>query len=254
LNLETQPLKVQRFAIQNVEPKMFRPAPRSSFSFRAFAAALLAFAMLAALPAQAESAHRPRRESNANRKARIARNIEQTYTHQWEIAGGGGYLRFSPGQYLQKNSEITFWMDGTYYFNQKLGLTAEVRGAFGNAKVGNTIYNIPNPQISQYPFLFGPTYRFYRREKYAISGFALAGTAIGKFDSGSKGISSANLGLWPSTNAAFAISAGANLDLNLYPNIAFRIAPSYLGTTFGSNFQNNLGFEMGIVYRFGQQK
>ncbi len=30
-----------------------------------------------------------------------------------------------------------------------------------------------------------------------------------------------------------AFSVGGNLDLNLYPNLAFRIAPSYLGTTFG---------------------
>ena len=39
-----------------------------------------------------------------------------------------------------------------------------------------------------------------------------------------------------------------------YPNIAFRIAPSYLGTTYGSKIQNSLGFEMGIVYRFGHQR
>ena len=145
-------------------------------------------------------------------------------------------------------------MDSTYFLNQKLGITAEIRGGFGNAKVGNTIYNIPNPQISQYPYMGGVTYRFYRKEKYAISAFALGGAAIGKFDSGSKGIPAANLGLWPDTNAAPAFSLGGNLDLNLYPNIAFRIAPSYLGTTFGGTLQNNVGFEAGIVYRFGHQK
>jgi hypothetical protein len=251
LNLETQRLEPKRFALQNVEPKMPYPARRS---LRLVAVALLAFAILATLPAHAQSTRRPRRESNANRKARIARNIQQTYSHAWEIAGGGGYLRFRSGEDLQKNSEITFWMDGTYFLNPKLGITGEIRGAYGNAKVGNTIYNIPNPQISQYPYMGGVTYRFYRKEKYAISAFALGGAAIGKFDSGSKGIPAANLGLWPDTNAAPAFSLGGNLDLNLYPNIAFRIAPSYLGTTYGSTIQNNMGFEMGIVYRFGHQK
>jgi hypothetical protein len=252
LNLETKPLALQPFALPNVEPKMLRPARRSRLI--AIAAALLAFAMLAALPAHAQSTRRPRRESNANRKARIARNIEQTYTHRWEIGGGGGYLRFRPGQTLQKNSEIAFWMNSTYFLNQKLGITGEIRGGFGNAKVGNTIFNIPNPQISEYPYMGGATYRLYRKEKYSISAFALGGAAIGKFDSGTKAIPGAQLGLWPSTDARPAFSIGGNLDLNLYPNIAFRVAPSYTGTTFGGTLQNNVGFEMGIVYRFGHQK
>lgn len=196
---------------------------------------------------------RPRRESNANRQARIARTIEDTYTHRWEFAGGGGFLRFRSGQTLQKNSEIAFFFDGTYYLNQKLGLTGEIRGAYGNAKIGNTPYNIPNPQISEYPYLFGPTYRVYAREKYVVSGFALGGAAIGKFDSDTKGISAPTLGLWPSTTARPAFSLGANVDLNLYPNFAFRVAPNYTATTFGGSLQNNFGFNMGIVYRFGRQ-
>jgi hypothetical protein len=197
-----------------------------------------------------------RRETNANRKARIARQISDTYTHRWEVGGGGGWLRFRSGEYTQKNSEIAFWMDANYYLNQKLGLTAEIRGAYGNAKVPN--YNLANtvinPQISEYPFLAGPTYRLYRQQRYAVSVFALGGTAIGKFDGDSKGFTATQLGFWPSTNAAPAISVGGNLDINIYPNLAFRIAPSYLGTGFGGSWQNNAGFEMGLVVRFGRQK
>jgi hypothetical protein len=210
--------------------------------------------MLAASSGQAQSTRSTGHESNANRRARIARAVEETYTHRWEVGGGGGYLRFRSGQYLQKNSEISFWMNTTYYLNQKLGITGELRGSYGNAKVGNTIYNIPNPQISEYPFMVGPTYRLRLRQKTAISVFALGGTAIGKFDGDTKGIPAANLGLWPSTNARPAFSVGANLDLNVYPNLAFRIAPSYLGTTYGGSLQNNAGFDMGLIYRFGRQK
>jgi hypothetical protein len=220
-------------------------------------AAFILTAAFAASPAIAQAPRRTGHETNASRQARIAKQIQETYTHRWEVAGGGGYLRFRSGQYTQKNSEITFWLDTTYYLNEKLGVTGELRGAYGNAKTpsGNLYANyVGNPQISEYPFMAGPTYRFILHQKYALSGFALGGTAIGKFDGASKGISAQTLGFWPSTNAAPAFSVGANLDLNLYPNLAFRIAPSYLGTGFGSSLQSNMGFEMGIVYRFGRQK
>jgi hypothetical protein len=216
---------------------------------------LLAALAALALPASAQTqTSRRDRETSAVRKARIQKALEETYTHRWEVGGGGGYIRFRSGEYLQKNSEIAFWSSATYFFNPKLGLTGEVRGGYGNAKVGNTVYNIKNPQISEYPFLAGPTYRVYSKIKLSASVFALGGTAIGKFDGGAKGYTAAELGLWPDTLARPAFSLGGNLDYNLYPNFAFRIAPSYLGTTFGGSYQSNVGFEAGLVYRFGHQK
>jgi hypothetical protein len=215
---------------------------------------LVAAVLLLAVPPASAQERRPRHETNANRQARIARTIAETYAHRWEFGGGGGFLRFRSGQNLQRNSEIAFWFDGTYFLNPKLGLTGEIRGAYGNAKVGNTLYNISNPQISEYPYLFGPTYRVYRKEHYVVSGFALGGAAIGKFDSDTKGLPAADLGLWPSTSARPAFSVGGNLDINLYPNIAFRIAPAYDATTFGGSLQSNFGINLGLVYRFGSQK
>ena len=47
---------------------------------------------------------------------------------------------------------------------------------------------------------------------------------------------------------------GANLDYNFYPNLAARVTPIYLGTTFGGTVQNNLGVNIGLVYRFGRIK
>jgi len=216
---------------------------------------VIAFAVLTGSTGQAQQTKR--HETNANRRARIQRQIADTYTHRWEVGGGGGWLRFRSGEYTQKNSEIAFWMDTTYYLNQKLGLTGELRGAYGNAKVPNLnqfATLVGSPQISEYPFMAGPTYRLYRQQRYAVSVFALGGTAIGKFDGDSKGISATNLGFWPSTSARPAFSVGANLDLNVYPNLAFRIAPSYLGTGYGGSWQNNAGFNMGLVIRFGRQK
>ena len=201
--------------------------------------------------AGAQETRTRRRESNGNRKARIARTIEQTYGYQYEAAGGGGYERYRSGQYLQQNNEVTFWASTQYRLNDQYGLLGEVRGAYGKAKIGNTVFNIPNPQISQYNFMVGPSYRLLKREKFGITGFVEGGVVLGKFGDGAKGLTATDVGLWPGDYAA-SFSAGANFDYNFYPNLAFRVTPTYLGTTFGSTVQNSKGLNLGFVYRFGK--
>jgi len=235
-----------------VAPKTLSAVSASTRAIRtaAIAASLALVALAITLPAQAQSARRIRRESNQNRKNRIQRTIDETYSHRWEAGGGGGYLRFQSGKSLQQNSEIAFWANTTYFLSRKLGVTGDIHGAFGNAKVGNNPYIQFDPQISQYAFMAGPQYRFIMKEKYEVSGFVEGGAAIGKFDQGSKGFTSAELGLWPSsTTGAFA--AGVNIDYNFYPNLAVRFTPMYLGTTFGSTIQNSKGINVGLMYRFG---
>ena len=230
-------------------------------------AAVMASGVVAA---QGQVTRRTRRESSANRKARIARTTAETYNHRFEVAGGGGFIRFKPGSILQKNNEVTFFMSGTYYLNPKLGIIGEVRGLYGNAKLGNNtsvdgqtpIFLSFNPQISEYPFMGGVAYRVYAKEKLAVAVTGEGGAVLGKFDGDTKGFTSANFGLWQSrTKPAFSI--GANFDYNLYPNLAFRIEPTYiatffkldpLDTTHGSpgSIQNNFGVNLGIVYRFGK--
>jgi hypothetical protein len=202
--------------------------------------------------AEAQIRRPARRENSANRKARIQRTVEDTYSHRWEVAGGGGYLRWRSGEFLQKNNEVTFFMNTTYFLNPKLGITGDVRGAYGRAKIGNTVFDLPNPQISEYAFLAGPTYRLYSQQKTTLSVYAQGGTALGKFGGGSKGIKDVDLGLWPSSDARAAFSVGANFDYNLSPALAVRINPNYLGTTFGGTLQNSAGINFGIAYRFGR--
>lgn len=226
--------------------------------------ALTALAALGALtlPAAAQNAHHARRESTANRKARIARTVEDTYSHRWEAGGGGGYLRFRSGPNQQQDNQVTFWASTLYAINPKLGVIGDVRGSYGHAKLGNPLPcgGAPgtcvlgfNPQISQYNFMAGPSYRFVRKEKFSISGFAEGGMGLGKFDGDSKGLNAADIGVWTGNYAA-SFSAGANLDYNLYPNLAFRLTPNYLGTLYGGTLQNSKGVNLGIVYRFGRIK
>jgi hypothetical protein len=223
--------------------------------FRMATVAVLVFAVffLGMVSAAAQSQRRQRRESTANRKARIARTIAETYGHTWEAAGGGGYLRFRSGQYLQQNNEVTFWASTRYNVGPKLGVLGEVRGAYGKAKIGNTIYDIANPQISEYAFMAGPSYRFIKAEKFGVSGFAEGGLGLGKFAGGSKGFSAADIGVWTGDYGA-AFTAGLNLDYNFDPSLSVRVTPNYLGTTFGGTLQNSKGFNIGVVYRFGKNK
>ena len=221
---------------------------------RYVAAGLLVLALgVAAVPSEAQLVRRTKRESSANRKARIQKAVDDTYTHKWEVFGGGGYLRFRSGQYLQKNNEVTWATSATYMLNPRLGIIGDVRGAFGNAKVGNNIYNVYNPLITEYTFLAGPSYRFYAKQKNAASVQAMAGYTLGNFDGGSKSIPAPLLGMWPTSNRA-VFSVGASYDYNFYPNFAFRVTPTYVGTTFGGTVQNNLGVNAGVVYRFGRLK
>ena len=211
-----------------------------------------------ALCASSQTTYHPRRETNSSRQARIARTIQDTYSHRWEVFGGGGYLRFRSGEYTQKNNEISWATSANYYLDSKLAIVGDARGSFGygHATRFNGFSQIPNPQINEYTFMGGASYRFYATQKVAISAQALGGVGWGIFSGGSKGISSVELGLWQDgTRPAF--SFGVSGDYNFYPNLAFRVTPTYVGTTFtgpsGGGVQNNLGLNAGIIYRFGRR-
>jgi hypothetical protein len=226
---------------------------------KSLAAGVLLLLSSAATPAQAQT-RQGRRETNANRKLRVAREIRETYSHRWEVSGGGGYQRFSSGPYNQRNNEVSFFGMGQYALSPKLGVMGEVAGYYGNARLtndkGNLLNNIGkpyNPQISDYTFTAGPSYRLRAKEKYAVTGYVSAGLAMGKFDSGSHGFTATNLGLWQDGFGP-AFTAGVNLDYNFYPNLAVRVTPKYVGTLFSDTVQNSKDFNIGLVYRFGKIK
>ena len=194
-----------------------------------------------------------RRETNASRQARIQRTIDDTYSHRWEVFGGGGYLRFHSGEYTKKNSEISWAAAPNYYLNPKLAIVGDARGSFGNAHaLINNTYGVYNPQINEYTFMGGASYRFYEKEKVAVSVQGLGGIGWGIFSGGAKGLTGTQIGLWPDGFKP-AFSVGVSADYNFFPNLAFRVTPTYVGTTFGSTVQNNIGLNAGIIYRFGHK-
>ena len=224
------------------------------FAAAAFAVVLVMMLGSGSAHAQAQSQRRPRRESTANRKARIARTIAETYGHRWEAGGGGGYMRFRSGPYLRQNNEVSFWASTMYSLNPKLGILGTVQGSYGKAKLASPApFDLANPQISEYAFMAGPNYRFLAKEKYSIAGFVQGGLDLGKFAGASKGFTAADIGVWTGDFAP-VFSVGANLDYNFDPALAVRVTPAYIGSTFGSSIQNSKSVNIGVVYRFGRIK
>jgi hypothetical protein len=189
---------------------------------------------------------------NARRQAKIEQIIRETYGNKYEAEFGGGYLRFKPGEMKQHNNEADWNIGFTDYIKPRLGITADVRGYYGTAYIGNNPYGIFLPAISQYSFLFGPQYRVYMKPKWAVSVQVLAGFGHGNFDTGTGGLPASYLGLY-NDSTAFNLSLGAPLDYNLSPGLAIRVTPLYMLTTYGSDVQNNLGFNAGVVYRWGKR-
>jgi hypothetical protein len=225
---------------------------------------------------------RARHETNASRLARIQRTVEETYSHRYEITGGGGYLRFNSGPYTKNNNEVSWATSLDYYLNQKLALVGDARGSFGHAfqqhgpfTDGLNFPQIPRPQINEYMFTGGGRYRFYAKEKMALSAQALGGVSLGVFSSGGKGLTGPELGLWKD-GLRPAFSVGVSLAYNVTPTLGLRFTPTYVGTLFtgvqtlvgtyvdsngnsypiynganGTKLQNNVGLNVGVIYRFG---
>jgi hypothetical protein len=189
----------------------------------------------------------------ARRKLRIQQIVQDTYTHQYEVYGGGGYLRFTPGTHLQHLNEAAWNAGFTDYVKGKIGVTVDFRGYYGTAFTYINQYQVFNPSISQYTFLAGPQVRLVERQHWGISANALVGGGHGNFGTGTGGLPPTLIGLYPDSTA-FNLSIGVPIDYNLGPTFAIRITPNYLMTDYGSEIQNNLGWNAGVVWRFGRQK
>jgi hypothetical protein len=236
-----------------------RCAARLSSPLSAKLAALAAVTLITASTAAQTTQPGTRHETNSSRQARIQRTIHDTYSHRWEVFGGGGYQRFQSGENTQKNNEVTWNLAVHYFLNPKLSIVGDSRGMFGNGKPlrNEFIAENPNPQINQYTFTGGASYRFYSNLRYALSAQALGGVGIANSSGASKGLTYVQTGFWQdAARPAFIINLAG--DINIFPNLAFRVLPTYVGTTFtspsGGSVQNSFGINFGVVYRFGRQK
>jgi hypothetical protein len=186
------------------------------------------------------------------RRMRQQQVIQDTYTHKYEIYGGGGYVRFRPGPTLQHMNESAWNLGVTEWIRPKLGITGDFRGYYGVANALDFEDRVYTPSISQYTFMAGPQYHFYESQHWSWNAQVLAGIGHGNFDTGTRGVPASNVGVYSNGNV-FNVSVGAAVDYNLSPTLAVRLMPNYLLTDYGSTLQHNLGFTSGIVYRWGRQ-
>lgn len=193
---------------------------------------------------------------NARRQQRIRQIIKETYSHKYEFDFGGGTLRFRPGPYLQHINEAGWHVGITDYLRGNLGVAVEGRGYYGTAYTGvhlNGVNEAYNPGISQYVFLAGPRYRFFRGQHWGWTAEVLAGAGHGNFATGTGGLGTAPVGLY-NDGTVLNVAPGVSADYNLSPTLAIRWSFNDLITNYSSSFQDkNLGGNMGIVYRFGRK-
>lgn len=203
------------------------------------------------------------------KQQRLEQQIQENYSHKYETYLGLGYLRFHSGVNLQKINERDWVMGLSRWYSQKWGVSLEGRGTYGTAYTGPYSGSLGTflPEIYQYSGLVGANYRFYLRPRIGATARLAVGPIYGNFDGDAHGHTSADYnaigeGLYAnSTN--IAVNIAVPVDITVVPNLAIRVTPEYLLTPFnvtssytgnkGTALQNNLGFNAGIVYRFGKR-
>lgn len=203
----------------------------------------------------------------ARRQKRLQADIQDTYSHKYEVYFGYAYLRARPGHTLQHTTEYGWNAGITEFFRPRLGVSADFRGYYSNAFTGNGLGRPPagigsdpstpvqglfRPFISNYAAQLGPQYSIRQQKNYAISAQVLAGVTRTLFFANSSGLSGGLVGLYPN-QTRFTVTGVLPFDYNLGPGLSVRVAPTYHLTTWGGDIQHNLGFTLGLNYRFGRQ-
>ena len=176
------------------------------------------------------------------------------YNNRWDIYGGAQYSHFNPGpgRNIHANNLLGWNATLTAYLRPLWGIEMGTRGLYGNMSVPANPYNVPaSPRMSENLFLFGPTFRFIRRDTWAAGMHVLVGAAYGSFDKDfPQGISPNQVGIY-NNKLAFGAAVGAWSDYNLSTNLSVRIIADYMPTHYGYTRQNEFAGSVGIVYKFG---
>lgn len=179
------------------------------------------------------------------------------YNNRWEIYGGAQYSHFnpSPGRSVAATNLLGWNGTATVYLHSSWGIEASARGLNGSMSVKANPYNVPaSPAMSEYLFLFGPTFRIIRKENYAAGMHALIGAAYGSFDKDfPSGVQPDLVGIY-NNKLAFGAAVGAWGDRNITSRLAVRFIADYQPTRYGFTMQSEFAGSVGIVYKFGALK
>ena len=175
------------------------------------------------------------------------------YSNRWDLYGGFQYSHFNPSPASNFPANNLFGWNGTAtaYFRPSWGLEGSIRGLYGTIDAPVNQYGITSPKMSEYLWLFGPTFRIFRRENYAAGFHTLIGAAYGSFDKDfPPGVSPNQIGVY-NNKLAFGAGVGAFADYNLSSRLAARFIADWQPTHYGYTWQNEFAGSVGIVYKIG---
>jgi hypothetical protein len=179
-----------------------------------------------------------------------------TYNNRWDAYGGFGYARFQTTQGVNLKANMLGWKgSATGWLSPVVGLTASSGNYYASIPLPPNAYSIAKASVSEHLFLFGPTVRLYRGEKWTVDGHLLLGGTYGIFDSSFKSahIEPNVLRLY-NNQLAFALAMGASYDYNLRPNWSVRMITDFQPTHYGLAFQKEFAASAGVVYKWGAIK
>ncbi len=177
---------------------------------------------------------------------------------RFDLYGGAAYSHFNPGYAHQSRATNLLGWDGTAtaWFSRAYGAEATARGVYGSFIIPVNSFGVSgNSNMSEHIFLFGPSFRMLRTEKYTAGMHVLIGGAYGSFDQGyaGSGVQPFNTGIY-NNQLAFAAAVGGWGDYNLTaisPKLALRFVADYQPTRYGGTIQNEFVGTVGIVYKLG---
>jgi hypothetical protein len=175
------------------------------------------------------------------------------YSNRWDFYGGFQYSHFnpSPAKNFPANNLVGWNGTATVYFRPLWGIEGSFRGLYGTIDVPVNQYGITSPHMSEHLFLFGPTFRLFRRENYAAGVHVAIGAAYGSFDKDlPPGISPNQIDVY-NNKLAFGSAVGGWADYNLSPRLAVRTIFDWQPTHYGYTTQNEFAGSVGVVYKIG---
>jgi hypothetical protein len=135
-----------------------------------------------------------------------------------------------------------------------LGVGGDFMANFGSHSVPVFFRNSVDVDSRRFVYVFGPRVTVWRNPQFRVFAEALAGgvhaeaeaTAVNRF--GTATISRS------ASADAFAMALGGGFDWRLSEHLSWRVVQAdYLGTSLGSDWQNNFRASTGIVYSFGHR-
>ena len=187
--------------------------------------------------------------------------ISETEDQRVDILGGAAYSHFNPGYAHQvQATNLLGWQGAvTGWFSPLFGIEGSIRGLYGNYTLPAEVSEFPSitattSPLSEYLFLFGPSFRLYQSPHYTAGFHVLGGGANGTFDKAFQGtgVQPFQVGVY-NTQLTWVVAVGGWADYKVTSRFALRFTADYQPTHYAKQGQNEFFGGVGIVYKLGRR-